>query len=618
MVFLDVEGIPDRDFYYLIGVRVGTGESAIQHSFWADGPSDERTIWHQFLETLRCVENPVLVHYGSYETTFMRRMGERYGRPHPDSPAGKAVQSATNLLSYIFARIYFPTYTNGLKEIAAWLGYAYTQKDPSGARAIEWRLSWERSRDDAFRQRLIVYNGEDCVALAVVAGAVRSLAAQAPPAAVSLGKPEVVRTDTMKDSRDSKWREFTSPVSELVSITNAAHWDYQRERVYFRSSRLRRLRQQKRPAPGNAWRVDKIVEISPPSVCPQCNGKARRKGLPRSRTVQELIFGRFSLRRRVVQYVYQPCWCSHCKLTFGIEQDLMRRGKHRRYGRSFIAYTFYQAIELYIPMQVIAQSVNRLFGLRLPTGTLALFKRQLADYYTATYRQILERIVSGCLVHADETNANVKGKRAYVWVFTNMHEVVYLLSDSREAAVAQETLGAFKGVLVSDFYAAYDGLNCPQQKCLIHLVRDLNGQLLDHPFDDELKGMVQAFGVLLKTIIDGVDRHGLKRRFLHKYGILVNRFYRQLVDIDYQSAAATACKERFQKNRNRLFTFLEHDGVPWNNNNAEHAIKGFARLRDVIGGCSTELSIRELPRLVEHLPDMQIPERGLLGFSAVW
>jgi len=33
-----------------------------------------------------------------------------------------------------------------------------------------------------------------------------------------------------------------------------------------------------------------------------------------------------------------------------------------------------------------------------------------------------------------------------------------------------------------------------------------------------------------------------------------------------------------------LFTFLEHDGVPWNNNNAEHAIKAFVRLRNIIGG----------------------------------
>jgi len=34
-------------------------------------------------------------------------------------------------------------------------------------------------------------------------------------------------------------------------------------------------------------------------------------------------------------------------------------------------------------------------------------------------------------------------------------------------------------------------------------------------------------------------------------------------------------------------TFLSHDGVPWNNNNAEHAIKAFARLRRAIEGLST-------------------------------
>jgi hypothetical protein len=34
-VFLDVEGLPDRDFYYLIGLRIGHGESAVQHSLWA-------------------------------------------------------------------------------------------------------------------------------------------------------------------------------------------------------------------------------------------------------------------------------------------------------------------------------------------------------------------------------------------------------------------------------------------------------------------------------------------------------------------------------------------------------------------------------------------------------
>ena len=70
-VYLDVEGLPDRDFYYLIGVRIGNGESAVQHSLWADTVADEGKIWREFLGILETVEKPVLIHYGSYETTFL-------------------------------------------------------------------------------------------------------------------------------------------------------------------------------------------------------------------------------------------------------------------------------------------------------------------------------------------------------------------------------------------------------------------------------------------------------------------------------------------------------------------------------------------------------------------
>jgi hypothetical protein len=37
-----------------------------------------------------------------------------------------------------------------------------------------------------------------------------------------------------------------------------------------------------------------------------------------------------------------------------------------------------------------------------------------------------------------------------------------------------------------------------------------------------------------------------------------------------------------------LFTFLDHDGVPWNNNNAEHAVKAFAYYRRVFDGMMGE------------------------------
>ena len=101
------------------------------------------------------------------------------------------------------------------------------------------------------------------------------------------------------------------------------------------------------------------------------------------------------------------------------------------------------------------------------------------------------------------------------------------------------------------------------------------------------------FGEILRGIVATIDRRGLKRHFLRKHRLEVERFYRHLSRTIYQSEAALKCKERFEKNREKLFTFLDHDGVPWNNNNVEHAIKAFARLRRAIEGLSTPKGIEE-------------------------
>jgi Transposase IS66 family len=92
-------------------------------------------------------------------------------------------------------------------------------------------------------------------------------------------------------------------------------------------------------------------------------------------------------------------------------------------------------------------------------------------------------MVNGNLIHADETRIGLHGKTAYVWVFATLQSVVYLYSETREGNLVQRTLAGFKGVLVSDFYAAYDSMPCPQQKCLLHLVCDLNDAVLDNPYD---------------------------------------------------------------------------------------------------------------------------------------
>jgi len=72
----------------------------------------------------------------------------------------------------------------------------------------------------------------------------------------------------------------------------------------------------------------------------------------------------------------------------------------------------------------------------------------------------------------------------------------------------------FNGVLVSDFYAAYDSLNCAQQKCLIHLIRDLNEDLYKEPFNEEFKELVGDVAALVRPMIETVDKFGLKALFL--------------------------------------------------------------------------------------------------------
>jgi predicted RecB family nuclease len=125
-VYLDVEGLPDRDFYCLIGIRVGTGGSAVQYGFWADNEEAEKRIWAEFLDVLSAIPNPQIIHFGSYETVFLRRMKERYGGPRELSAAATAIEHGVNLLSLIFAHIYFPTFSNGLKEIAGYLGFRWS------------------------------------------------------------------------------------------------------------------------------------------------------------------------------------------------------------------------------------------------------------------------------------------------------------------------------------------------------------------------------------------------------------------------------------------------------------------------------------------------------------
>ena len=212
----------------------------------------------------------------------------------------------------------------------------------------------------------------------------------------------------------------------------------------------------------------------------------------------DLFFGKSSVRRWIVKYHFHYCWCNICKKRFGEPPQLWPQS---HLGRGLVAYVLYHTIELAIPFPTVKRMLSASFKVDMLVRTLVTIKTTAAKQYQSTYDSILQHVLTGKLLHIDETHVSVGGKPAYVWVLTNLFDVVYLYTESREGAFLQEMLKDFRGVLVSDFYAAYDSIGCAQQKCLIHLIRDLNDDVLKHPFDEELKDIVRNFAALLKPII---------------------------------------------------------------------------------------------------------------------
>ncbi|MBI4658607.1 MAG: ribonuclease H-like domain-containing protein, partial [Verrucomicrobia bacterium] len=411
-VYLDVEGLPDRDFYYLIGLRIGNGDSAVRHSLWADTVEDEGKIWREFLAILDTVEKPVLIHYGRYETTFLRRMSERHGNPAERSVAATGIASPVNLLSVIFAQIYFPVSSNGLKDTAGFLGFTWANADFSGLNSVAWRHRWEELLDGTTKVKLLTYNAQDCEALSLMTDRVGQLVGQlVAESSTQSGGAHVVHADAEQFHAKSKWRAFISPVNGFEKINAAAHWDYQRHRVYARSATAAKRAAPPHPRSLRPEQAQLVIVWPASHGCPKCQRKVRSKATKKSTTVHDIVFGRHSLKRRVVKHVFRTYHCRQCRVDFGMEE---RFRLFRQYGWNLVAYLFFQLVELNIPQLTVVRHFNRLFRFDRSTSTLNNMKTRVTGYYGETKQRILEHIIRGRLVHADETRANSKGKTGFV------------------------------------------------------------------------------------------------------------------------------------------------------------------------------------------------------------
>jgi predicted RecB family nuclease len=586
-LYLDIEGIPDRGFDYLIGLVAVVGDKTTTHFFWADDRTQEMAIWEACSQIINSFDDFTLYHYGQYEQRFLDRMR---GLVDEEGVAkiDRIRTRSWNVLASIYSHIYFPTRYNGLKDIATFLGATWTAANAWGIQSLAWRLAWETNRDESLKQKLVCYNLEDCLALRRVTEFVLSACT-----GVASGNGLTVASvaDIRKETglRFGK-NEFFCP--ELEGITRCAYSDYQRDKVYLRTfpAMPRRIPRKQRTRK-RRLRINEVVPCEKPEKCPKCNETQVRNWGPYEikKLIYDLRFTPSGVKRWIIQYCSRRFKCKVCKGTF-LAAGYPVGGSH--IGNDLSSWAIYHHVALRQSYDDITLSLNEIFGFSF-ADLLASIKPRMAERYQVTYERLKYKLRCGKLIHADETKAMIRRQSGYVWTLANMEEVVYVYTSSREGEILNELLDGFTGVLVSDFYTAYDAPKCPQQKCLIHFMRDVNDDVFLNPFDEDLKQLAHKLVGLLKPIIDTIDKFGLKKWHLHKHRDHADQFFLNLSAQGYDSEVARKYKKRLQKYRDKLFVFLDHDGVPWNNNNAENAIKMFASRRRILGATSTEKGLRE-------------------------
>jgi len=330
------------------------------------------------------------------------------------------------------------------------------------------------------------------------------------------------------------------------------------------------------------------------------------------RTIIDLVFTKNGCRKSITKYTGEKTFCCRCHREY-LPPAISRLGG-RLFGHTFQAWAVYQRISLRLPYSAITRTIEDLFSEKVTKATIVNFVRKVSDRYASTEKLLLDRILTSPFVHVDETKISIQGTHNYVWVLTNGRHVVFRLTETRETTLVQKMLSGYKGVLVSDFYGGYDAVTCRQQKCLSHLIRDLNDDLWKNPFNPELESFVAAVRDMLVPIFDDVEKYGLKTRNLRKHKRVVKQFYARCVDNHICECTIVAkYQKRFIRYRDSLFLFLEEDAIPWNNNTAERAIRHLAVQRKISGSFYRELTGKYL-RLLGIGQTCRFQEKSFLRF----
>lgn len=577
-LFVDFESIPDENYIYLIGVLIVKENSIVDKiSFWADKKSSEKEMFIAFFNLLKKLNIYDFHHYGNYEIQELQKFNKKFNNAYDDI-IEKLKTNSVNILKYFYSDIYPPTLSNGLKEIANYTGFNWTNKNASGISSIVWRKKWEITSEEKYKTRLLEYNVEDCIALFKVKTWLSTFNTE----------NQTFTIDHIVKNSHLKFGKGNFQLNTFEQINKTAYFDYQRTKIYIRTNKKKHNKNNERKTK-NKIIPNKIIYSERPMYCPECVSPKIQIHDKYSRYFIDIKYTKNGFKRWVLLLKGDRFKCPNCKFVF-MDQKYI---KQQRVGENIKIWIIYNYIEYNISYGDLSKMIDETFNIQITRSFISNVKKYYANKFQLYYKNIIKEIISGNLIHIDETTVQVKRHKGYVWVITNMTQVFYLYRPNRECGFLIDVLKDFKGVLISDFYGGYDALECKQQKCLIHLMRDINDLVFKNQNNLELLFIAESFGNLLQNIVVTIDKYGLKKRNLNKHKKDVSNFYTNVLNQKFHSKLAVKLIKRLTKNQNKLFGFLNYNGIPWNNNNAEFAIKAFALYRKKVNGSYNEKGLKD-------------------------
>jgi len=327
-----------------------------------------------------------------------------------------------------------------------------------------------------------------------------------------------------------------------------------------------------RPTPDH---IDREVEQSL-SRCPNCMHKL---GSP-VETVEHIQEDIIPARVEVTRFKRHRYWCSHCQtiLTAPYAPDQVPCGYlGPRTLLSMVLLKFYHGL----PGNKIRDIFHDFCGLTVSEGAITQALQRLASFLKTEKDVVLQAIREAAVKHGDETGWKINGVNHWLWAFVNDHWAFFDIHRSRGSRVPIALIGSpYKGILITDFFNAYDCLTGDQQKCLVHLRREIRRSRGNDPPDDFLKPE-RKFKRLLSDALRLGDQRAKFAAVVYKRRVrLIHKRFVEFGTDTYSNKDWQRLSKRVLQYENEILRFLDIPGLPSDNNPAERMIRPHVIIRN--------------------------------------